>query len=337
MKTLCISYLKKQRGQIGLFLLFLFIFWGVLFLSGIDTEVLGYASLLSFCAFVGGNVLGVVRYYRHYREVEDQIYALPEELRPLPEPEDELEELYQSSMAELYGKKNELENALRISRQEMLDYYSLWAHQIKTPISAMHLLLQSQDGEEREGEERRFIRNMQAELLKTEQYVEMVLSYLRMEDMASDLKLQWYSLDDIIRQAVKKFSQIFIAKKIKLEYQPLETRVLTDEKWLLFVLEQILSNALKYTSQGTISIYMEEGTFVIEDTGIGIWAEDLPRVFEKGFTGYNGRMNKKSTGIGLYLCKQIMEKLGHQIWITSEEERGTKVYLKLARKVLHVE
>lgn len=337
MKTLCISYLKKQRGQIGLYLLFLFIFWVVLFLSGIDTEVLEYALLLSFSAAVVGNIIGMVQYYRHYREVEDQIYSLPEELRPLPEPKDELEELYQSSMEKLYVRKNELENELRINRQEMLDYYSLWAHQIKTPISAMHLLLQSQSGEAREGEERRFIRNMQAELLKTEQYVEMVLSYLRMEDMSSDLKLQWYSLDDMIRQAVKKFSQIFIAKKIKLEYQPLETRVLTDEKWLLFVIEQILSNALKYTSQGTVSVYINEGILVIEDTGIGIWSEDLPRVFEKGFTGYNGRMNKKSTGIGLYLCKQIMEKLGHQIWITSEEENGTKVYLELARRALHVE
>ena len=117
----------------------------------------------------------------------------------------------------------------------------------------------------------------------------------------------------------------------------MQTRVLTDEKWLVFVLEQILSNALKYTRAGSISIYMEEGKLVIQDTGIGIYEEDLPRVFEKGFTGYNGRTDKKSTGIGLYLCKTIMDKLGHGIAIKSEVEKGTKVYLAFRRKSLHTE
>ena len=120
-------------------------------------------------------------------------------------------------------------------------------------------------------------------------------------------------------------------KKIKLDYETVNSRVLTDEKWLVFVLEQLLSNALKYTRSGRISIHMEGKELVVEDTGIGIQAEDLPRVFEKGFTGYNGRTDKKSTGIGLYLCKSVMDKLRHQIRIESEVGIGTKIYLNLTR------
>ena len=115
---------------------------------------------------------------------------------------------------------------------------------------------------------------------------------------------------------------------------------MTDEKWFLLVLEQLLSNALKYTGQGTISIYMEPGpeeVLVIEDTGIGIQAEDLPRIFEKGFTGYNGRKDKKSTGIGLYLCKSICDKLNHGLSAESEVGRGTTIRLYLHRELLVTE
>ena len=161
--------------------------------------------------------------------------------------------------------------------------------------------------------------------------MEMVLVYLRMENMSADLSFEQSVLDDLIRQVIRKYSRQFIIQKIKLNYETINSRVLTDEKWMVFVLEQLLSNALKYTRSGYISIYMEKKELVIQDTGIGIEAEDLPRVFEKGFTGYNGRTDKKSTGIGLYLCKSIMDKLRHQIRIESEVGVGTKVYLNLTR------
>lgn len=210
---------------------------------------------------------------------------------------------------------NEKENALA----EMLDYYTIWAHQIKTPIAAMRLLLQSEQPGASE---------LSEQLFKVEQYVEMVLQYLRIDSMSSDLLLKRYPLDDIVKQAIRKYSKSFIYKKIKLNYGYLNRNVLTDEKWLVFVIEQILSNALKYTNTGGISIYMDNDlpdTLVIEDTGIGIEAEDLPRVFEKGFTGYNGRTDKKSTGIGLYLCKRILTRLSHTIVVESAVGRGTKV------------
>lgn len=168
----------------------------------------------------------------------------------------------------------------------------------------------------------------------------MVLQYLRLDSSSTDFVLKKYRLEDIVKQAVRKYAKIFIRKKISLNLQELDCEVLTDEKWLVFVVEQLLSNALKYTNKGSISIYMEpQGgkTLVIEDTGIGIAAEDLPRVFEKGFTGYNGRADKKSTGIGLYLCKRILCKLSHTITIESTVGKGTSVKINLDTVNLSVE
>ena len=193
----------------------------------------------------------------------------------------------------------------------------------------MRLLMQS--GEKKEKE-------LDLELFKIEHYVEMVLNYLRMASDTSDLLIAEYDLDNIIKQAVRKYAKSFIYKRLSLNYIPTECRVLTDEKWLLFVIEQILSNSLKYTNKGGISIYLEDREkkiLVIEDTGIGIWEEDLPRVFEKGFTGYNGRTDKKSTGIGLYLCKNILKRLSHTIRIESKEGRGTRV--KIGLKMIEME
>ena len=155
----------------------------------------------------------------------------------------------------------------------------------------------------------------------------MALNYLRVEDISSDLSFKKHAVDDMVRQVIRKYSKIFISKKIKMNFKPTQKYVVTDEKWFVFVLEQLISNALKYTKQGQISIYMEDKSLVIADTGIGIPAEDLPRIFEKGFTGYNGRENKKSTGIGLYLCKNIMDKLQWNITADSEVGTGTKIYL----------
>ena len=136
----------------------------------------------------------------------------------------------------------------------------------------------------------------------------------------------------LLRQAVRKFARMFILKKITLDFRETGRTVLTDGKWLSFVVEQVLSNALKYTpAGGRIRIYGDGETLVIADSGIGIRPEDLPRVFEKGFTGYNGREDKKSTGIGLYLCRRVMDRLNHGISIVSRPGQGTLVRLDLSR------
>lgn len=218
-----------------------------------------------------------------------------------------------------------LENQLEKERadgryQSMMDYYTVWAHQIKTPIAAMRLSLQNEDSD--------FSRKLQSDLDRIENYVEMVLTFLRLDSDSTDYVIREYRMDDILRPAIKKFAREFIGRKLAMRYEGTDCIVVTDEKWLSFVVEQIISNAVKYTKTGGVSIYMEsENCLCIEDTGIGIAAEDLPRIFENGFTGCNGRLDKKASGIGLYLCRQICRRLGHTITAESVPGKGTKIRL----------
>ena len=207
---------------------------------------------------------------------------------------------------------------------DMIEYYTVWAHQIKTPIASMRLRLQNEDSD--------LSRKLNADLHRIEQYVEMVLTFLRLNSAGTDYVFKEYDLDEIVKTAVKKFSSDFIDRKLSLVYKPLNTKVVTDEKWLSFVIEQVLSNALKYTLNGGIKISLVgEETLRIEDTGIGIAAEDLPRIFENGYTGYNGRTDMKASGIGLYLCKRICTNLGHTITATSTVDVGTVIDIDLTQ------
>lgn len=218
----------------------------------------------------------------------------------------------------------------------MMEYYSMWAHQIKTPIAAAQLILQSaqQQGGELSPED---CAELQEEIRRIRQYVEMVMCYLRLDSDASDYVIREYDLDAIIRQALQENASVFIRKKIKLHYEPLQVKVLTDEKWLLFVIGQVLSNALKYTPSGSITISLKAPkTLCVRDTGIGIAPEDLPRIFERGYTGGNGRTDRQASGIGLYLCRRICQNLGHTITAVAHED-GTELQIDLQSEKLEIE
>jgi signal transduction histidine kinase len=259
----------------------------------------------------------VAKKVRQLEEICKTILVNPVEF---PLPADGTEQVYQQMIALLRQRLTETDYEKDRDLTEMVDYYTVWAHQIKTPIAALRLLLQTESVPQ--------YAEIGDQLGRIEEYVDMVLGFIRSEAISGDLLLKEYDLDLIIKQAVKRNSKTFIRKKITLKYEPLKASAVTDKKWLTFVLEQILSNALKYTSAGHVAIYMDpsqSNTLVIEDTGIGINAADLPRVYEKGYTGYRGREHQPATGIGLYLCKKILQKLSHQIEIESEEGRGTRV------------
>ena len=333
-------YLKEIRRPLAVYAGTVFIFALVGYLYEVTRDAVGYALLLSAVILLVCTALDLARYLKRERRIEEIRRNLPYADPMLPGADTLAEREYQEMLTELLRKRSEEKNDAAERRQESMDYYSLWGHQIKTPIAAMRLLLQEEE-RERQGKDS-FLREMDKELFRTEQYVEMVMTYVRIGDISKDLVLQWYSLDKLIKQAVRKYSRLFILQKLKLNYQESDRIVLTDEKWLSFILEQLLSNALKYTKEGEISIRVSEGkehelTLMIQDTGIGIYAEDLPRVFERGFTGYTGREHKKSTGIGLYLCKQVADKLGHSIWIESEPGVGTTVFLGLGRVPVQAE
>lgn len=329
---LIIFYIKSRLRIIIAFTLISLIFASVFYLYRIPVETVGYASLLSTFVCIIFAALDYINFYKKHRKLTWFFKTIVHDADNMPDAKDVIEEDYQRLVELLYNEKMRIISEENIKRSELVDYYTMWAHQIKTPISAMRLLLQSEDSSQSS--------TLSVELFKIEQYVEMVLQYLRIDSMSQDLLLKHYSLDEIVRKSIRKYAKIFVMKKITLDFSELDCDVLTDEKWLIFVVEQILSNALKYTQKGNIKIYMDkttEKTLVIEDTGIGIKGEDINRVFEKGFTGYNGRLYRKSTGIGLYLCKEIMNKLSHGISIESEIDKGTKVKLDLATIDLEVE
>lgn len=319
---------RKLVAAAGLFcaLSGVLIFW----LYGLPGEAIAYLLCLCCIGTSFWAVLSFVRFWRKHkilRKMEEAIFVTAEDL---PETTTLIEEDYQHLIQRLVRENRQRQAAADSMLEDLTSYYTLWVHQIKTPIAAMDLLLQA--GPDRATE-------MEIELQKIAQYVDMVLQYLRLDSTDKDLVLQRCQLDAVVRQTVRKYAKLFILKKIQLVFQETKWEVLSDEKWLCFLLEQLLSNALKYTPEGgKTSIFLEgETNLVIADTGIGIAPEDLPRVFEKGFTGNNGRMDKKATGIGLYLCRRVTNLLGHTISIASEPGVGTQVLLGLGRPQFDIE
>ena len=323
MKTV-FAWLKYRLWQIVLFSGLMLIFSTVVWLSGAGGVLAGYTALLSTFLALLLALPDLRRFALRHRQLSDALKSIRVSDEQLPPPENLIEEDYRQLIRALGEEKQRQASAMDLRMSDMQDYFTLWAHQIKTPIAAMRLILQTKPENS--------AMEIEGELFRVEQYVEMVLNYLRLDSDSTDFVFRTCALDDIIRQCVRKYAKQFIRKRIRLEYEGTALQVLTDEKWLCFVIEQILSNALKYTSAGSIRIFTQGETLVIADTGMGIAPEDLPRVFEKGYTGYNGRTDKKATGIGLYLCKRILQKLGHEISISAQVGKGTRVSIDLSRE-----
>ena len=262
----------------------------------------------------------------------------------MKKPEYMYERQYQNCITILAEENKHIRNEMRNRQQDMAEYYSMWVHQIKTPIAALKLLIDENintylESDNIEGNDTCVTNEQQkqSELFRIEQYVDMALQYTRLGAETNDFVIESVLLDEVIKCSIHKYAKQFIHKKLRLTYEPQDIVAVTDKKWLGFVIDQLLSNSIKYTKQGGITIKveriaaaLEESTdntacVIIEDTGIGISAEDLPRICEKGYTGYNGHADKYSTGIGLYLCKAILDKLGHKLNITSEIGKGTRV------------
>lgn len=327
MKKIC-SYLWYRKSLYILSLLCIGIFNLVLFLHDVSNDAVEYATLLCGVMLF---IYFFVDYYHYYKKTKQLDYLLNLEshyITDMCSPSNKIEEQYQGLLFKINQLHQELENKNEKKYHEMIDYFTLWVHQIKTPISALRLLIEVDDVSKND---------LLVQVLRIEQYVDMVLHYVKIDHMSSDLKLKHYQLENIINEVIKKQATFFIQKKIQLKLDPISLNILTDEKWIAFVIEQILSNALKYTKHGYIHIYVENETLYIEDSGIGIKEEDLPRLFERGFTGYNGRLDKKASGLGLYLCQKIIDNLGYQIAITSKIGKGTCVSIDFHVDELQVE
>ena len=325
-----ISYIKQHRLALLAFVLCAALFAATFLFYRFPLKAVLYPTVLCLVLLAGFAAADIVRTRKKHAELE-RIKCFDAKLADsFPEADGVLEADYQEIIRLMREQHERAEQRTEQGLREMMDYYTVWVHQIKTPIASMRLALQNEDTAES--------RQLQSELGRIERYVEMVLTFLRLGADSTDYVIKEHELDDIVRGAVKKLAGDFINKKIKLEYTELDEKVLTDEKWLSFVVGQVLSNALKYTSEGTVSIYTESPkTLCIRDTGIGIAADDLPRIFENGYTGYNGRSDKKASGIGLYLCRRVCDKLGHGISAESRAGEGTVIRIALDKKKLEVE
>ena len=313
-----------------------------MYLIGARKQDMVYAAVLDAILLLITVLVGFFRYSSKVKALSNALKRPVEEQAQLPEATDDVEILYHRLLENQSIARSESESSAAVRQSRMRDYYSMWVHQIKTPISAMKLLLEAEReelgqmmcDEEQQAAFKELSDNLDSfedELFRIEEYVGMALQYQRVSSTENDFVLEKVSLDGVIRDTIKKYAKIMIRRHIGINYSGTKKQVYTDEKWLAFILEQILSNAIKYTQQGFVTIETAEEKdrffITIKDTGIGIKAEDLPRVFEKGYTGYNGHADKKATGIGLYLCRQMADKLGHTIRMESELGKGTKVWI----------
>ena len=319
------SFLKSRFRTTAYLLVIQILIYGTLLLSGVSLRQILYPAYLTLFVYAVFMISDYFRRRKKCAELEQMINHAEVTLEDLPLAEGVTEEKYQELVLKLHQICREQENQVNDSRKEMLEFVTLWTHQVKTPLTATLLLTQELEGEHKE--------LIESRLYEIQQYCDVILQYLRMEGEGNDYAFAKCEVKSMVNQAVKYFARIFISKGLSVKVDvPEGVYLVTDEKWLVFALQQIISNALKYTDEGTVTIDMPSPESIrVSDTGVGICAEDIPRIFERGYTGFNGRKDKKATGIGLFLVKNIMEKLGGSVEVESEKDKGTSVTLNLTK------
>lgn len=324
-----LNYLKDKRIYLICNALITIVFLLVYWLYKIDIEILVYALIISLIIIFSMFFIDYRIYLGHIKQIEyfknnylvESIYNLEER--------DYISEKYKHVISKMKSSIAEIEDGFENEFKEQEEFFMMWTHQVKLPISAIKLLIETEDDIDK--------KMIRSQLNRIDQYTNMIMAYVRLNSESSDFVFEEVNLDNVIKNCIKKFKIEFIHKKIKMEFHPTEQSIISDKKWLEFAIEQILSNSLKYTDEGLISIYYEDNKLYIVDTGCGISEADLPRIFQKGYTGYNGRITNKSSGLGLYLVKSILDKLDHDIIIESKVNHGTKVVIDMARYKLIAE
>lgn len=315
------GFVKAMTPQISLFVLHSSIFAIVYFLTYQTPRVFLTAFQITLALFV---LSMAIQFYFYTRKTQR---AKATEYEDQSVPSEYISQLYEENyllLAEQLKDKNRQDME---KQSELVDYFSLWIHQIKTPVSAMSLVLQRQ---KEKGDEHK---KLEQELIYLNDYIHLALNYLKLEETGKELEIETIELDDLIKTVVKKYAILFIYNKIKLDFEPTHLTIQSDRKWVQVLIEQIISNSLKYTKQGTIRVYAGSGQhLIVEDTGSGISPSDLPKIFEKGYTGLNGRLHDKSTGIGLFISRKITRRLNITLDIESELNVGTKAMIDFSNE-----
>lgn len=311
------GYIRHRAPFAAMYAISILSVVGIAFFAGEDMSVALYTALIISFFFACIAVVDIDRYAKKLKTLDELCGTITHLSRALPRGEGGLEKAYAHVLEELCNEYDALSASETARKQESLDYYTLWIHQIKTPIAAMRLLLE-QDGD-------RAV--MRQELFKIEQYAMMALRFIKLESISSDIVLAPCRLDAAVKEQVRSHSIPFVYKGLSVSVNVTGQSIMTDKKWLGFIIEQFISNAVKYTNKGGVTIRGDEKTLSIEDTGIGIMPEDLPRIFEKGYTGYNGRIDDRSSGIGLYMAKRAADALSIRIGVESKLGKGTRFTL----------
>lgn len=309
------SFLKREKSTIifGIFIFFYIL--GVYFIFEFERDKTIYISFLYLFLFF---IYMIFLYFTRDRDYREEIALLNQKnYKKILEIKDS--PLSRALYKSLEENKNFKDNEEK-RRDDVKNYLTIWTHQIKSPIFALKLLL-------KKGEINKI--DCEKEIFEIEEYVGNILGYARINADSTDYVFSKYSLDEIIRGVIRKYSIQFIGKNNRVDFFETKKIILTDAKWFSFLLEQIISNAIKYTQNGRVAIYLKKDELVIEDNGIGIMPEDLPRIFDAGYTGYNGRLEKKSTGLGLKLSKNIGKSLRVTLRCESEPKIGTKMFINL--------
>ncbi|WP_100065440.1 sensor histidine kinase [Miniphocaeibacter massiliensis] len=311
------EFLKTKISEITIILSIFLLNAVIMYLTNVKFKDYYYVIalfLFFYCIYLG---FSYSNYVRKYKEIKSINSSNIDEIRT----KNLIEKEYLEKIKELYDKNEELKNEKIKDFEQLEEDYSIWIHQAKTPIAALSLIVDSIELKEKD--------DIKQELFKINQYTEMALANIRLQDINTDIEIREHDLYNLVRNTVKKYALYFNYQGDTLELNRFCKKIVTDEKWFSYVLDQIISNAVKYTKNGKIKIYTTNDYLVIEDSGIGIKEEDIPKLFTRGFTGYTGRVDKKATGLGLYMSKKILSTLGSHIYLESSKNKGTKVYIKI--------
>ena len=285
-----LSFLKSEYRVFITLLFVCFIFGGVFLFAGLNMEYF----ILGLEITVFSLLIFLIMEWLSYVKKEDMAKRIEE----------------------LEIENKTLQSKIIDERKDLEEYFLLWIHQIKTPITVCNLILGKPDADHR----------LKEQMIYIEEYTNMAMNYLKLLERTSDMDIYEVDLDIIISSIVKKYSLIFIEKKISLDYTPTNVKVISDAKWLFIMLEQIISNSLKYTKSGKISINFDKELLKlsIKDTGIGIPSKDIKKIFDRGYSGFNGRVNEKSSGLGLYMVGRIAQILNIKIEVYSKLNIGSE-------------
>lgn len=309
------DFIKKEKYIIsfGLVILIYIFFFAFILINNLELSI--YMSITYLALLI---IFYIFLYLRDNKIYNDEITWIKREdfEKSLPNLDSKLVD----EIKRLNKKIIDFKNLEESNNYRIKNYLTVWTHQIKSPIFALKLLLKQDEIN---------IIECNKKIFELEEYISNILGYARLNSNSTDYVFNKISLDEIIREVIRKYSIQFIGKNNSVEFKETNKLILTDAKWFSFLIEQIISNSCKYTENGEISIYIKEDELVIEDSGIGIIKEDIPRIFDQGYTGYNGRLMKKSTGLGLSLAREIGREIRLSLRCESEVNKFTKIYIDL--------